>query len=234
MNADGSVLKPLTTDFHKDWDPAWSSDGTQIAFGSFRTGNEELWVMNADGSNQRRLPTDGTNVRRLTTNKVTDARPAWAPDGSDIIFQSELESVGGRQLYLVRPDGTKPRQLSWGGEGWWVAAPNWQSVKSVDPCQTRGTILDDTVRMLDGDDIICALAGNDRVTAGKGDDVVDGGPRDDWLSGGPGDDILKGGLGNDTFVGGPGIDALSCGPGHDTAVADTQDHVAVCEVVKRS
>jgi Tol biopolymer transport system component len=51
----GSKQVPLTTNPARDSDPAWSPDGRSIAFVSDRDGNPEIYVMNADGSNQRRL-----------------------------------------------------------------------------------------------------------------------------------------------------------------------------------
>ena len=75
MNADGSEPVRLTTDPAMDFDPSWSSDGTQIAFRSHRdaTGAGEIYIMNADGSEQ-------TN---LTQNTFGDFSPAWSPDPSD-------------------------------------------------------------------------------------------------------------------------------------------------------
>jgi hypothetical protein len=55
MNADGSDERQLTDTPRFDENPAWSPDGTQIAFQTERDGNFEIYVMNADGSNQRPL-----------------------------------------------------------------------------------------------------------------------------------------------------------------------------------
>jgi len=95
MNADGSGATPLTklqlTSGADSFDPAWSPDGSKIAFESKRaldptsntantTGN--IWVVNADGS----APTPLTN---LTAATAESARPAWSPDGSRIAFDSQ-------------------------------------------------------------------------------------------------------------------------------------------------
>jgi Tol biopolymer transport system component len=49
--------------------PTWSPYGTQIAFSSNRDGNEEIYVMNADG----------IGLRRLTNDPLPDDVPAWQP-----------------------------------------------------------------------------------------------------------------------------------------------------------
>src|SRR5687768_10965073 len=48
INADGSERTKLTDNPAEDFDPVWSSDGTQIAFRSHRDGDEEVYIMNAD------------------------------------------------------------------------------------------------------------------------------------------------------------------------------------------
>ena len=65
--------------------PAWSPDGRKIAFVSDRDGNSEIYVMNADGSGQR----------RLTRNPAYDADPAWSPDGRTIAFVTTATATTG-------------------------------------------------------------------------------------------------------------------------------------------
>ena len=67
MNADGSGLTRLTNYPGNDSSPAWSPDGSKLAFASERDGNLEVYVMNADGS----IPT------RLTNNPGFDGEPDW-------------------------------------------------------------------------------------------------------------------------------------------------------------
>ena len=51
MDVDGSSQKRITSGAVMDFNPAWSPDGTQIAFRR----NGDIWVMNADGTNQVKL-----------------------------------------------------------------------------------------------------------------------------------------------------------------------------------
>ncbi len=69
MNADGSSPVRLTNDPATDFGPAWSPDGSRIAFSTFRDGNFEIYVMNADGS----------NPINLTNDPAEDLTPAWSP-----------------------------------------------------------------------------------------------------------------------------------------------------------
>ena len=69
MDVDGSNQVNLTNNAADDGGPAWSPDGSQIAFNSNRDGNDEIYVMDAAGS----------NVVRLTNNAVFDGGPAWSP-----------------------------------------------------------------------------------------------------------------------------------------------------------
>ena len=80
MNADGSGPDPTHQQPGDDTDPAWSPDGTKIAFASNRDdGNDEIYTMNADGTGQT----------SLTNNPAADDEPAWSPDGTKIAFTSD-------------------------------------------------------------------------------------------------------------------------------------------------
>jgi Tol biopolymer transport system component len=84
--ADGCGLKQLTDHPAIDSDPQWSPDGTRIAFVSQRDGRDNLYVMQADGSHQRRLtadlPISLKDVRFLTYY----GEPQWSPDGTSIAW----------------------------------------------------------------------------------------------------------------------------------------------------
>jgi len=96
MNADGTDQRRLTRQRFRDHRPAWSPDGTQIAFTSQRKGNEDIYVMNVEDALQG---TDGTNVRRLTANRANEWSPAWSPDGAQIVFVSARD--GNSEIYVV-------------------------------------------------------------------------------------------------------------------------------------
>jgi TolB protein len=103
MNADGSGQTNLTNHQASDASPAWSPDGTRIAFASWRISpsNYEIFVMNADGS----------GVTRLTFNTWHDGEPAWSPDGSKIAFSSNGASAVA-EIWVVNADGSGLTQLT--------------------------------------------------------------------------------------------------------------------------
>jgi Tol biopolymer transport system component len=78
----------------RDSYPSWSPDGGRIVFESNRAGSHDIWVMNADGS----------DVRRLTDHPALDETPVFSPDGERIVFASERE--GELDVFSMRPDGS--------------------------------------------------------------------------------------------------------------------------------
>jgi uncharacterized protein YjdB len=91
----------LSSDTGSASDPAFSSDGSRIAFVSQRDGNAEIYAMNADG----------TGPTRVTTDPLTDGRPVFTPDGETIVFHSS-RAGGKQQIWSVTVDGTGLTQLT--------------------------------------------------------------------------------------------------------------------------
>jgi Tol biopolymer transport system component len=134
MNADGSNQLLLTNNEAKDYSPVWSPDGKHIAFvyndGSGRDGKngiyaKEIYIMDADGSNQT----------RLTNNKASDDSPSWSPDGKKVLFSSWPGS-GPALIYVMNPDGSEPTRLtktlsSDNSEHWPVWSPDGKRVAFV-------------------------------------------------------------------------------------------------------
>ena len=117
MNPDGSNQVNLSVDpGFADWFPNWRADGRKIAFMSDRviasnpTGDFEIFVMNADGSNQR----------QITFNLNDDGQPAWSPDGKMIVFVHQMYSpeeeeeagLNNHDLWTIRADGSGQRPLT--------------------------------------------------------------------------------------------------------------------------
>jgi TolB protein len=115
MSANGKNARALTEDdlveettFTPDEFPTWSPGGDRIAFTSFLPdGNDDLFVMNANGSGQT----------RLTSGPEYDSDPAWSPDGSRLAFSRDGD------IYTMSPDGSGVHQLTRGSAR--DGAPAW-------------------------------------------------------------------------------------------------------------
>jgi CSLREA domain-containing protein len=110
VSADGSGQMRITQD--AAYDPAWSPDGSQIAFSSNRDGNHEIYVVNADGSGL-------TNLTKFSP--ASDSDPAWSPYDSHIAFVSDRE--GGDDIYVMKADGTNQARLT--SDGPHNTSPAW-------------------------------------------------------------------------------------------------------------
>lgn len=95
MNADGTGQFRLTNNAATEEYPAWSPDGSKIAFDTNRDGNPEIYVMNADGTGQ-------TNISN--SNPAFDGQPCWSPDGTKIAFFSDRD--GTPDIYTMNADGS--------------------------------------------------------------------------------------------------------------------------------
>ncbi len=118
MTRRGAPVK-LIASTRLDDSQQYSPDGTLLVFGSNRSGHEELWLCNSDGSNQTQL----TNF-----NGPPVGSPHWSPDGKQIAFDCSRE--GTRDIFVIGVNGGKPRRLtpepsdevrpSWSRDGKWI------------------------------------------------------------------------------------------------------------------
>jgi hypothetical protein len=99
--------------------PAAAPVAGKIAFVTWRDGNDEIYVMSADGAEQI----------NLTSNPAHDFDPAWFPDGSKMIFTSTRD--GNNDIHVMNADGTGQTNLTgnpaadqrstWSLDGSWIA-----------------------------------------------------------------------------------------------------------------
>src|SRR4051794_13855936 len=113
MDVNGTNVRRLTTSPGIDTEPAFSPDGSKIAFASTRAGNLDIWVMNADGS----------NPQRLTTSAFHETEPAWSPDGTKIAYTRVIDDgplnlgllpAADKDVYIMNANGTN-NHLIFGG-----------------------------------------------------------------------------------------------------------------------
>lgn len=144
MNADGSGVDNVTHSDTWEGDPAWSPDGWRYAFvREDATGNEQVFTIGLDGTDERQVTTagisnrrpvwspnvdriayeqdgdvyvsdiDGTDAVDVTNNPAYDGQPDWSPDGRKLVFQSSRSSQG--EIYTIDANGQNVTRLTTGG-----------------------------------------------------------------------------------------------------------------------
>ncbi len=115
----GRILAGFSSTFDEHT-PDYSPDGARLAFASTRSGTEEIWIANRDGTNAQ---------QRTTVGGRQCSNPRWSPDGLTIVFNSRLE--GTADLYVLRPDSGEVRRITdaagsdeieprWSRDGQWI------------------------------------------------------------------------------------------------------------------
>lgn len=167
VNPDGTgtaALTKLTSTFASSFNPAWSADGSKIAFSSGRAldgtnadntnGTRNVWVVNSDGSG-------ATHLTGLTANGTSSDFPLWSPDGSKILFQSARTLDGSDNLsanfinniWVVNSDGfgsataltkttatgTSNGSPVWSPDGSKIVFSSFRALDGSDAVNTNGT-----------------------------------------------------------------------------------------------
>jgi TolB protein len=105
QSADGQTRYQLTNS-NKDTSPAWSPDGSQIAFTRRQHDHWEVYVVDADSKNLSRLTDTPPWADGTAANSVS---PAWSPDGQTVAFLTDR--TGKWEIWGMAADGGSPRPL---------------------------------------------------------------------------------------------------------------------------
>lgn len=100
MNINGTAWRQLTNSPEAEYAPRWSPDGKRIVYVKHfvEKNAREIWLMNADGSEQR----------ALVKNRICDS-PRWSPDGQRLLFVCKDPDTAQAQIFTLRPKGESPR-----------------------------------------------------------------------------------------------------------------------------
>ncbi len=127
--------------------PAWSPDGTKLAFESRDGDMRQIWIANSDGTNLERVTSQGTN----------NQRPAWSPDGQRIAFHSNYlqASDSSADIWLIDIESGDLERLTSRGD---CSDPAWGGLPHI--LEQQAPLIIDGVEA-------CSLAPGDIVTAGS-------------------------------------------------------------------
>ena len=109
MDAEGGNVRPLTSS-GRHTQPRWSPKGDMILY-TQRQGTHDIWAVNADGS----------NPRRLTSGPGDNQGPTWAPNGRHLMFQTNR--LGAWQIFSMLIDGSAQTPVTRGSTD--ATSPSW-------------------------------------------------------------------------------------------------------------
>lgn len=99
FNIDADSIFALTQHEGEDWSPAWTPDGSKLAFASTRDGGWNIYLLDMRDRSITRL-----------TDSGKDRRPSWSPNGKRMAFTSDRD--GDMEIYVTNADGSDIINLS--------------------------------------------------------------------------------------------------------------------------
>ncbi len=115
INSDGTNLRQISRNSYYDSQPAWSHDGTKMAFVRYLTDPERvnIFVMNSDGS----------DLHNIQNSQSVGYAPCWSPDDSKIAYNAPNADRTNAEIYIMNADGSNPRKVTNSVEDEWN--PTW-------------------------------------------------------------------------------------------------------------
>lgn len=141
------ALKRLTNSDGYDAECAYSPDGKQIVFCSFREGTAAIWICDADGQ----------NARRVTHDPGRDGGPFFSPDGQRLVYRSDRDGSGNLQIFVNNVAGTAEKALTDNASfhwcPFWHPSGKWIIFTHADFRQGKDVRFDLYVMRDDGSDV---------------------------------------------------------------------------------
>jgi outer membrane protein OmpA-like peptidoglycan-associated protein len=116
-------------------DPAWSPDGTRVAFATDERGGYDIGVMNADGGDRKVLP-DAAPAGQ--SGPADDRQPAWSPDGKALALVREVDGPL-RELVVMGADGSAPTVVTSADD---LDRPSWSPDGKLIAYSARAVVSD--------------------------------------------------------------------------------------------
>jgi Tol biopolymer transport system component len=127
LNLEDNSVRALSQKFETDYQGSWSPDGKLVVFATTRRTNQQIWVVNVDGSEARQFS---------PTNGFINSRPAFSPDGKSIIYTQYIAEGSIPRVNIApftfedfseyRVHDMPMRDAVYSPDGYWLAFEGWQ------------------------------------------------------------------------------------------------------------